>query len=139
MQEHLAICFPVRIKLVFEKNTAYPSLIISGRNAQIIQNRPIRWVEETHVSLERDVDKLEAGASSTLFTCENWVRFWKEYCLPIGIFKGKKCTFCSKFAYSPVEETHVSLKRNPYKIEAGASSNFFSSENILIFERNTTY
>jgi hypothetical protein len=59
-----------------------------------------RWVEEIHVSLKRTVSMLDAAACNTLFPCENWINFWKEYCLPITVYKGEKLTFCSKYAYS---------------------------------------
>jgi hypothetical protein len=36
------------------------------------------WVEEAHVSLERNASMLEHETYNTLFPCENWVRFWKE-------------------------------------------------------------
>jgi hypothetical protein len=69
-----------------------------GENVQIVWNRPIqiglfKWVEETHISIERKPIYLEEGSSSTLFPCENWVSFWKEL---FKVLKGEKGTFCSK-------------------------------------------
>jgi hypothetical protein len=40
-------------------------------------------VQETHISLRRKTSMVEVGASSTLFLCENWVGFTKEYFLKI--------------------------------------------------------
>jgi hypothetical protein len=45
------------------------------------------WVEETHVSIERKPSMLLVGSPSTLFPCETWVMFWKEYFLKIIVFK----------------------------------------------------
>jgi hypothetical protein len=36
-------------------------------------------------------------------------------------------------------ETHVSLKREPFGLEAGASSTFFPVRIELVFGRNTSY
>jgi len=44
-------------------------------------------IEETPISLERKPYVLEEGACSTLFPCENWVSFWKEYFRQIIVFK----------------------------------------------------
>jgi hypothetical protein len=69
--EHLAYCFPVIIELVIEKNTSSQSGFLRGRLTHFVTNRPFLMNEETHVSLERKPSKLVAGASSTVFACEN--------------------------------------------------------------------
>jgi hypothetical protein len=153
--EHIVHCLPVRIEIVFERNTACQWGFSRGITAHYDPNRPIQlswldtcisrkktiyswkwsikhvvfmwelsyfskgilpacqgfqvgdmhiyfkihlfsWVEETHVALEGKASLLEAGTCNTLFPCENWVSFWKEYCLPISVFKVEKCSFCSK-------------------------------------------
>jgi hypothetical protein len=38
-------------------------------------------------SLVRKLSMLEARGSSTIFPRENWVSFWKEYCLPLRNLK----------------------------------------------------
>jgi hypothetical protein len=45
----------------------------------------------THMchSNEREPFGLKAGASSTLFPCESWVSFWKQYFLQLGISRGR--------------------------------------------------
>jgi hypothetical protein len=57
------------------------------------------WVEETQVSLERKPSMLEATADSTLFPCENWASFWKEYFLKLMGFMVDIGSVYSKLAY----------------------------------------
>jgi hypothetical protein len=64
-----SILFPVRIELVFERNTSCKSEFSSWRNAHFVQTELYSQVEEKHVSLERKSSVLEAGASKTLFPC----------------------------------------------------------------------
>jgi hypothetical protein len=79
--------FPVRIELVVQRNTSCKSDFSSWRKGHFIPNRPIQLSEETHILLQRKPSVLEAGASSTSFPCENWVRFCKEYFLQHRCFK----------------------------------------------------
>jgi hypothetical protein len=51
------------------------------------------WVEKTHVPLKRKPAVLEAGASSTLFYCENSVSFWKEDCCKSAFSRCRKLHF----------------------------------------------
>jgi hypothetical protein len=165
-QEHLEHCFPVRIELVFERNTSC-NLDVSGwRSALLAPNRLswrntcispqnyqcyklhylahwflmriewvvkgrlpatwvfqcgdrlsffhiglFSWVDETHVSPERNPFMLEAVASSTLFPCEIWVSFWKEYFLQLRCFKVMIGSYCSKYAYSSELKKHMHLSK----------------------------
>jgi hypothetical protein len=88
------------------------------------------WLEETHVFFQRTPSILEATTSTTLFPCENWVSYWKEYFVQIRIFKVEKSSFCSTWKlFSFSEETHVSLEGKPSVLEAEASSTLFPCEN----------
>jgi hypothetical protein len=69
------------------------------------------WVEETPELLDRKPHVLEAGASSTLFTCENCVRFWKEYFLQFRFCKLEFGSLCSKQDYSVEVKKHVYLSK----------------------------
>jgi hypothetical protein len=67
----LAHGFPVRIGLVFEKNTSCKSKILTWNRLILFQIGLISSVEEIHVSLERQTCLLEADTNSTWFPCEN--------------------------------------------------------------------
>jgi hypothetical protein len=69
-QEVLAPCFPGRIELTFERNTAYLSGFASGRNI-FVQISFLQVKGKSTVSLVRKPSMLEAEGSSTLFPCEN--------------------------------------------------------------------
>jgi hypothetical protein len=58
------------------------------------------WVEKAHVSLQRKPFVLVAEASSTLFPCENWDSFGKEYFLKLTGFMVDICSVCSKLTFS---------------------------------------
>jgi hypothetical protein len=64
--------------LTFERNTSWKLCFSMLRKALFVPNRPIQQVDETHISFERNSFLIEAVASSTIFPCENWVRFSKE-------------------------------------------------------------
>jgi hypothetical protein len=81
---------------------------------------------------------LETGASSTLFTCETWVRFWKEYFLQIIVFKVEKCSYCSKEAYSAKLKKHMYLLKETSLLEVETSSTLLPSENSVSFWENTS-
>ena len=51
--KHLEPCCPVRIVLVFEWNTSCKTPFSECRKAHFVPNRPLSWVEEAQVSLER--------------------------------------------------------------------------------------
>jgi hypothetical protein len=94
------------------------------------------WVEETLGSHQGIPCILEPATSSTLFLCENWVSFWKEYIVQIIVFLWRKVHFVPNKIFSLVKETHVTLERKPSLLEAAASSTLFFCENWVSFERN---
>jgi hypothetical protein len=91
-----------------------------------------------HETLKMKSSMLDGEASSTLFPCENCVSFWKEYCLPIRVFKVEKHSIWSKWAYSANLKKHMYLSKEKhlsYKQEHLACSLHVRIE--LVFERNT--
>jgi hypothetical protein len=98
MQETAAssTLFPVRIELVLEGICHASHSFQWGEWLILLQVGLFTQVEEIHVSLEWTPSVFKGGVSSTLFSCENWVSFWKEYFLQIITFKVEKGSFCSK-------------------------------------------
>jgi hypothetical protein len=90
-----AHCFPMRIEFPFERNAAYLSWFLNVRNITFMQNSSIQVKGRSSVSFVRKQSMLEAGGSSTLFPCENWVSFWKEYCLPLWVLKHEELHNCA--------------------------------------------
>jgi hypothetical protein len=104
-----------------------------GERLILFQNDLFSWVEVTHVSHKRKESMLEAEACSTLFPCENWVSFWKEYCLQSGFSTLRNSYFVSNRAILLSWRTHVSLRTKPFVLEAGAYSTFFPCETLVWF------
>jgi hypothetical protein len=72
------------------------------------------WVEEIHESHEGQPSVLDAGSSSTVFQCENWVSFSEYYFMQIKILMVEKGSFCSKVYYSAELKKRIYLyKENP--------------------------
>jgi hypothetical protein len=67
----LAYCFPMRIDLVSQRNTAILSGFSSYRNIRFVHNCPIELIVETRISLGRKPSTFEAGGSCTLFPYKN--------------------------------------------------------------------
>jgi hypothetical protein len=78
------ILFSRRMKFVFEMNNAYPQ-DFKWRIIQLIQNIPIEKNGRNMYITWRKLSLLEEGECSTLLTCENWDRLWKEYLLSASI------------------------------------------------------
>jgi hypothetical protein len=72
---------------------------------------------------------LEAGRSSTLFPCENWVCFWKEYCFPVRISKSSNINFVPNSSFQVNGRSPFSLVRKQSMLEAEGSGTLFSYEN----------
>jgi hypothetical protein len=121
----------VRLELVFERNTSCESYIQGGDRLCLLQIGLFSWVEETHVSLQTTPSVLEAGASSTLPLCDNWVNFWKEYFLLHRFSKVELGSLCSRYAFSADFMKHISLGRTPCMLETVVSSKLFPCENSV--------
>jgi hypothetical protein len=76
---------------------------------------------------------LEGGASTTLFACEHWVSFWKEYYLPPRFSKVRNLILFHAGLFRWIVETHVTLDRKATMLEGGASSTLFPCENWELF------
>jgi hypothetical protein len=90
-------------------------------------------VEETHVYLQRTPSVLEAGASSTLFPCENWGSFWMECFLQLRCFKEEIDSLFSKESYSAeLKKTCISPKK-PIHVRS------FSNEHMVLCEIRVSF
>jgi hypothetical protein len=104
----------VRNELVFKRNTSCNSSLWRWRKAHFIPNRPIQLFWRKRGISPKKTICVEAGVSSTLFCCENWVHFWKEYFLPISVFKVEKCSFCSNYTYLAELKKHMYLSKEDH-------------------------
>jgi hypothetical protein len=111
----------------FERNAVCESGFSRGESAQFVLNSPIHRIEDTQVFLERKPSTLEGAASSTLFPCENWVNYWKEYCHPLKVVKDPK-----RSIHLSWRNIYIS-KRKPSTLEGGTSSTLFPCENQVSF------
>jgi hypothetical protein len=84
----------------FWKKDCLPIRFSKVRKAHFVPRRTIQLSWRSTCISQKKIIKLEAGACSTLCPCQNWISFWKEYCLPIRDLKGEKRSFSSKQAYS---------------------------------------
>jgi len=70
----------LKLSSFFERNTSCKSEFSRWRKAHLIQIGLFSYDEEKHASLEKKPFVLDAGATSTLFSCENTLSFLKEHC-----------------------------------------------------------
>jgi hypothetical protein len=68
-------------------------------------------VLKKHISLPGKPSMFKAQSSSTLHPDENAEGFWKEFFLPIIVFKMEKGLYCSKWAYSAHYKKHIYLSK----------------------------
>jgi hypothetical protein len=86
-----------------------------GERVCLLQIVLFSRVEGTHISLERTKSVVKEGPSSTLFTCENWVSFWREYFLQIIVFKVEICSVSlERHIQLSWRYTFISPKKNIY-------------------------
>jgi hypothetical protein len=57
---------------------------------------------------------LEDTVSSTLFPCENGVRFRKEYILKLSCFEVEICSVCFTYAYVVKLKKHIYHSKENY-------------------------
>jgi hypothetical protein len=80
-------------------------------------------VEEPHVSLQRNTSGLEAASCSSLFPCETSVGYLKEFFLKEELETSwRQAHFFQICVFHSLEETHVTLQRETFSLEAGTSS-----------------
>jgi hypothetical protein len=107
--EGLRHCFPVRLHLASERNTAYLSGISNVRSITFVWNSSIQVNGSNTVSPVRKSSTLEAGGSSTLFSCEKWGGLLKEYLRFESILKWKTSFTLRKVPPSGEMEKHFYL------------------------------
>jgi hypothetical protein len=72
------ILFPLKIKLNFERDTAYLWGYSSVKIINFVQNASIQVKVRSTVSLVRDPSMLEPEGPSTLFSCETELTFERK-------------------------------------------------------------
>jgi hypothetical protein len=70
--------------------------------------------------------------------CETWVILWKKYFLHLTCFKEEIAGLTLHGIFSWVEDTYVSLQRNPSMLEAATSSTVCPCENSFSFWKECT-
>jgi hypothetical protein len=134
-QEHLGHCFPVRTELICEMKSIWKSELSRWRKSHFVPNWLIQltWKKKPQVSLQGKPCVLGAGASSTLFLCNNWVSFWKNTSFKAETSRGRKAQFVPNRPIPLSWKTKVSLKRMPSLLEAGLPSTLFPCVSWLSF------
>jgi hypothetical protein len=128
-QEHLAHCFTMITELVFEWNN-YCNLGVSRWQwLYLLLIGFFTWAEETHVSLQRKLSMVEAAASGILFQCV----FQSNTACISYVSRGDRLCLLQKDIFSWVWETHVSLQRKLFRLEASESSTLFPCEKLGSF------
>jgi hypothetical protein len=85
--------FPCENWESFERNTYCKSEFSKWRKSHFVPNRPIQLSWQNTCIFKRKSYVLEAGTSSKLFPCENWISLWKKYFLQIKVFNLEKDSF----------------------------------------------
>jgi hypothetical protein len=120
--------FPCWKRINLGKYTCYLSAFTIWKIIHFMKNTLFRWNGEIHVSCGRTQSVFEAGVSNTLFLYENWVRFWKEYCLALSISSGCIIHFVQNSrVHLNWRNTSISWKKTSM-LEAGVSSTLFPFE-----------
>jgi hypothetical protein len=86
----------VTIELVFERILPSIQKLQGWERLILFQIGLFSYIEETNVSLERTPSLWEAGATSTVFPCVSWLRFWKESYMQLRCFKVEIGSLCCK-------------------------------------------
>jgi hypothetical protein len=128
MQECLSHCFAVRFQLACKQNTCNVSPFTSRKIIHFMKNTLFRQYGETHVSFRTLQSVLEWGVSRKLFPYENWVNFWKEYCLLHKVFSGINIHFQVHWRNT------ASLGRKPSILEAVVSTSMFPYDNSYLMK-----
>ena len=77
----------VRLALVWERNTSCNLDFSRSRRAYLLPNCPVQLSWRNTCIFLRKTSMLETSASSTLFHCNSWVSFWKEYFLQLRFWR----------------------------------------------------
>jgi hypothetical protein len=87
--------FPFESWIRFWEESFLQFTFFKAEKAHFIPNSPT-WLSWRNTGISRKETISEAGAPSTLFSCENCVRFGKEYFLQPWSFKVQIASVCSK-------------------------------------------
>jgi hypothetical protein len=131
--------FSVKNVLVFAMNTSWKSEFFRCRKAHCVTKRPIQLSWRNTCISQKKTNCVRSRASGTLFPCEKWVSFWKEYLLQLRLLKEEIGSLFPVHLFSWVEKTCVSPERKSSVLEAGASITKFPCENCVNFERTNSY
>jgi hypothetical protein len=96
----------------------------------LLQNSSIQVNWMSTLPLVRKPLILEAGGSSTMFPCENWINFQKEYYLLLRVFNMRNITFVPDSCIQ-LNGSTVFLVRKQSMLEAEGSSTSFSCANSV--------
>lgn len=134
--QQLAPYFPVRIEVVFERNTPSFHRFQRGESVLFFHIGLFSWVEETHVPHQKNDPTWRKQHLAYSFSWE-LSYIGRDYFLQLTWLNLDTGTVCSKWAnFAEVKKNHVSLKRKPSILEAVASSTFFSCETRVNFWKN---
>jgi hypothetical protein len=109
-----------------------------GETRNLFQIILFSSAEENHLSLKIKQSKLEAGPSSTLFPCENWVTCRKEYFLLTGFSMGRNTHFVQNMPIQVKWRSTCTLETKPSMLEVEHLAHCFPVRIELVFERNTS-
>jgi hypothetical protein len=127
--------FPCKIWVNFERNT-FCILRFSGwRSALFAPHRPIQLSWRNTCISPKKLSTWEVALSSTLIPCENSIVV--ERMLPeTSVFQcADRLSLFHICLFSRVDETYVSLERNPFVLAAVACSTLFPSEYWVSFQK----
>jgi hypothetical protein len=100
-----------------------------------LPNSPIQLNGTSTVCLGRKLSVVESGGPSTLFLNENWVTYWKTYCMALSIFMWMDFLFFRSWEMQVKGWSTVSLLREPLMLAARGSSMLFPSENWVYYKQ----
>jgi hypothetical protein len=84
--------------------------------------------EEMHASLHKQKSVRIGAASSTLFSSEIWVSFWKEYFFQIIVFKLEKSSLDPNWPIHVISRNKSMWQSKTVCVDAAVSSTFFPYE-----------
>jgi hypothetical protein len=129
----------VRNVLLLERRQPPPSVFQGEHICFLFQIGLHSWGEETHDSIQRKPGMLDTGTSTALFSCGNWLSFWKKDFFEFTWLMLEISDACSNW---PIQlrwrNTCVSRKKSSM-LQAVASSTFFPVRLEVVFERNTLW
>jgi hypothetical protein len=117
----------VRIELLFDQSTSCNLEISRWRMAAFHSNDQATRLKEP-ICLDRKTTLLEAGASSTLFSSENWVSFERNSSATRLFQGGGRVSLHQIGLFSWVEGSHLSVERKTSVLEREGSSSLFPLE-----------